>query len=232
MRTVDDLIEAIETEARRADFPIDEPVYDSVKKDPKVPILYAGSLSSRICSFGRDLGRDEVKWGQPQIGAGGRLVRQGVHRAFLGEPSDNDPRLESVLPHVLLSNTVPYKPPGNKAYATKVKERFRPFVAELLALHWTGDRVLCLGTEAFKWFTPYAGSDAVETFWKRDDRYEAELNCDLIAETAEGPIQKAIVLCPLPHPSPLNQRWYGKFPELLKARLSAISDAVLRGDFR
>lgn len=231
MRTVDDLIEAIATEARNFEFPIDEPVYASAKKDPTVPILFAGALSAPVCSFGRDLGKDEVKWGQPQIGAGGRLVRQGVHRAFLGEPTDDDPRLEAVLDHVLLSNTVPYKPPGNKAYATKVKERFRPFVAELIAVHWTGNRVLCLGTEAFKWFAPYAGSGTIETFWKRDDRYEADLPCELVVETAEGPARKAIVLCPLPHPSPLNQRWYGKFPALLRARLDAITDDPSGVDF-
>jgi hypothetical protein len=26
----------------------------------------------------------------------------------------------------------------------------------------------------------------------------------------------------LPHPSPLNQRWYGEFPELIRKRLGAV----------
>ncbi|WP_152049879.1 uracil-DNA glycosylase family protein [Tautonia marina] len=225
MRSVEDLLEAIAQEARRTEFPIDEPVYNACKKDPTWPILFAGSLSARVCSFGRDLGRDEVKWGQPQIGAGGRLVRREVYREFLGEPPDDDPKFEAALDHILLSNTVPYKPPGNKAYSTTVKERFRPFVAEFLAAHWSGDRVLCLGTEAFKWFTPYVGTKVVDDFWKRDDRYEADLPCELVVDTDEGTFRKSIVLGPLPHPSPLNQRWYGKFPTLLRQRLQAIASA-------
>ena len=56
----------------------------------------------------------------------------------------------------MLTNTVPYKPPGNKAYATSVKERFRPFLCELLAVHWRGgEDLITLGTEAFQWFKPY-----------------------------------------------------------------------------
>ncbi|MEW4567687.1 uracil-DNA glycosylase family protein [Tautonia sp. JC769] len=225
MRSVDDLLEAIAREARRAEFPIDEPVYAASKKDPTWPVLFAGSRSARVCSFGRDLGRDEVKWGQPQVGAGGRLVRREVVRVFAGEAADDDPRLEAALEHILLSNTVPYKPPGNKAYSSAVKERFRPFVAEFLAAHWSGDRLLCLGTEAFKWFTPYVGAERIDEFWGRDDRYEAELPCELVVETEAGTLRKSIVLGPLPHPSPLNQRWYAKFPELLRQRLHAIATA-------
>src|SRR5690606_15697974 len=46
MQTLDDLIEAIHQEALRADFPVDESVYRQARRDPKRPILYAGSLSS------------------------------------------------------------------------------------------------------------------------------------------------------------------------------------------
>ncbi|QDV33330.1 uracil-DNA glycosylase family protein [Tautonia plasticadhaerens] len=221
MSTVDELIEAIHQEALRADFPIDEPVYLQAKKDPRRPILFAGSLSAPICSFGRDLGKDEVAWGQPQVGAGGKLVRREVYRKYVGEPTADDPRLDRALEHVLLSNTVPYKPPGNKAYSEAVKARFRPYVAEFLAGHWEGDRVLCLGTEAFRWFAPYAGPGAADDFWNREDRYEAELPCELVAGTPGGEIRKALIVCPLPHPSPLNRRWYPLFPGLLRARLDA-----------
>jgi uracil-DNA glycosylase len=31
---------------------------------------------------------------------------------------------------------------------------------------------------------------------------------------------------PLPHPSPLNQRWYKQFPALLARRLEAVAAAV------
>jgi uracil-DNA glycosylase len=35
--------------------------------------------------------------------------------------------------------------------------------------------------------------------------------------------EKAVSLLPLPHPSPLNQRYYAKFPNMLQTRLGAIA---------
>lgn len=225
MRTTEELREAIEREARREDFPIDSPVYAKAGRDPLVPIPYAGSLGAPVCVLGRDLGKDEVAAAQPLIGAGGRLVRSGVYRAIHGaDPPKSDRTLESVLPHVLLTNTVPYKPPGNKAYARPVKERFRPFVAELLAIHWTGgSHVVTLGNEAFAWFAPFfSDPGAFEAFWNRADRYEAEVECTVTDPVARPATRKTLVLMPLPHPSPLNARWYRKFPGLLERRLAAI----------
>jgi uracil-DNA glycosylase len=223
MRTVEALLADVEREARRAPFPIDEPAYQRVGKDPLRPILLAGSLEAPICSVGRDLGKDEVAAGEPQIGAAGRLVRAGVYRAVKGtDPPTSDRGLETALAYVLLTNLVPYKPPGNKAYSASIRERFRPFLAELLAVHWKGTKVLSLGTEAFRWFEPYTERGAADAFWAREDRYEAELPCELVVETDRGPIRKAITLAPLPHPSPLNQRWYARFPELLARRLEGL----------
>src|SRR5689334_4110936 len=142
MPTIERLIDSIQHEARRAEFPIDVPVYERAGKDPTRPILYAGSLDAPVCCFGRDLGKDEVAQGEPLVGAAGRLVRAGIVEAFTGAPPPkSDRRLETALRFALLTNTVPYKPPGNRAYAESVKERFRPYVAELLAAHWQGDRV-------------------------------------------------------------------------------------------
>ncbi len=139
MRTIEQLVEAVHREAIRAEFPVDEPVYRRAGKDPWRPILFAGSLEAPLCVFARDLGKDEVSEGEPLIGAGGRLVREGLYRARHGAgPPRSDRRLESALADALLTNTVPYKPPGNKAYPAKVKERFRPFLAELLGDHWRG----------------------------------------------------------------------------------------------
>ena len=223
MRTIPQLVDSIHQEAQREPFPIDTPIYDKAGKDPLQPILFAGSLTAPPCVFGRDLGKDEVAAGQPLIGAGGRLVRSGIYQARHGEPPPkSDRHLESVLTDVLLTNTVPYKPPGNKAYTATVKERFRPYVAELLALHWQGNNVLTLGTEAFQWFLPYTDPGAFEEFWKRDDRYEAEIACDLTLPGKNESIHKALVLLPLPHPSPLNARWYARFPELLAKRLECL----------
>ena len=222
MRSIDDLIADIRREAASAEFPVDLSIYEKAEKDPLAPVLFAGSLTAPVCVFGRDLGRDEVALGQPLVGAGGKLVRRGLIRAFGKTASTRDDMfLESALEFALLTNTVPYKPPGNKAYPGRVKERFRPFVAELIASFWTGDRVICLGTEAFQWFAPYAESGAAEAFWARDDRYEADLPCTLTAEHGGGTIRKRILLAPLPHPSPLNQRWYKRFPEMLDSRLRA-----------
>lgn len=223
MRTIGALIKAVEEEARRAPFPVDAGVYERAERDPNVPVLFAGSLDAPVCVFARDLGKDEVAAGQPLIGAGGRLVRAGLYEAEHGEPPPaSDRKLESVLGRVLLTNTVPYKPPGNKAYATAVKERFRPFLVELLAAHWQGDRVITLGTEAFQWFAPYApDTSAFEAFWKREDRYESETEVTVVAGPGGREVRKGVTLLPLPHPSPLNQRWYKQFPGLLARRLKA-----------
>jgi uracil-DNA glycosylase len=230
MRTIEALIDAVQDEARRAEFPVDAPVYQRAGKDPTRPILFAGALDAAACIFARDLGKDEVAAGQPLVGAGGRLVRVGVYEACHGTPPPpSDRTLESILDHVLLANTVPYKPPGNKAYTGSVKERFRPFLAELLADHWRGNRVITLGTEAFQWFAPYADPEAFTEFWGRDDRYEATLECVLTANPDGEPIRKPLTLLPLPHPSPLNQRWYKQFPELLARRLKAVRLSPGRG---
>lgn len=222
MRTLEDLIKAVQREAQRAEFPVDEPVYRRAGRDPTEPILFAGSFAAPVCIFARDLGKDEVAAGEPLIGAGGRLVRAGLYEAWNGSAAPkSDRRLESALEHALLANTVPYKPPGNKAYSGAVKERFRPFVAELLAGHWSGNRVITLGTEAFQWFAPYANDlEAFDAFWRREDRFEADFPCTLTCKGDGGLIQKPLRLSPLPHPSPLNQRWYSLFPDLLARRLA------------
>lgn len=224
MRTIDQLIQAVRQEAQRAEFPVDREVYERAGKDAMDPVLFAGSLDAPVCVFGRDLGKDEVAVGEPLVGAGGRLVRAGLYEWEHGEPPDkSDRRVEAALELALLTNTVPYKPPGNKAYAERIKERFRPFVAELLVAHWQGDRVLSLGTEAFQWFARYADPEEAAALWARDDRYEtAELACELTAEVGGKARKKAIRLSPLPHPSPLNQRWYSRFPELISRRLAAV----------
>lgn len=218
--SLDQLLREIEAEARRSEFPIDTPVYEQFGKDPLVPIACAGRMNARICSFGRDPGRDEVRYSQPQVGAAGKLVRSGVLEVAGVQPDRSDPRLERALEHVFLSNTAPYKPPGNKAYPDKVKERFRPFLERLMLEHWQGDVVLTLGTEAFDWFARYAPAGAAEAVWKQEDRYEnGELRCLLMSSDMSSPAQRQITVCPLPHPSPLNQRWVGLFPGLLRTRL-------------
>ncbi len=218
----DRLIAQVYTEAQRESFPVDEPVYQQAGLDPLIPILYAGNLESKLCFFARELGKDEVVAQQPLYGAAGKLVRQGLYRAITGkEPSSAD--LSTVLGYVVLTNTVPYKPPGNKAYSEAVKKRFRPFLERLLVCHWQGDRIITLGNEAFKWFSPYGAKGTLAQFFERSDRYTASLQITLHAQDEEGQrYERAVTLFPLPHPSPLNQKYYAQFPQMLQERLSSI----------
>ncbi len=217
---IDHLIAQIYTEAKRDFFPIDEPVYLDAGLDPKIPILYAGNLESQLCFFARDLGKDEVFAKQPLYGAAGKLVRQGLYRAIYGKEPENREALEAVLKHVIFTNTVPYKPPGNKAYSQAVKKRFRPFLERLLVFHWQGDSIITLGNEAFKWFAPYAPKGEAEKFFARSDRYSASLQVTLWATDDQGnKKERQVTLMPLPHPSPLNQQYYSQFPQMLQQRL-------------
>src|SRR5437764_10814157 len=75
---IDRLLAAVRREADRAEFPIDEPVYRRSGRDPRDPILFAGSLEAPVGIVGRDLGKDEVAAGQRLSGAAGRLVRGGL----------------------------------------------------------------------------------------------------------------------------------------------------------
>lgn len=215
------LIDSIRKEAEREPFPIDIPIYEAVGKNPTEPILYAGNIKSHICFFGRDLGRDEVQAGQPLIGAAGTLVREGFYWAMYQRKAKGKKDLQAVCDRVLLTNTVPYKPPGNKAYSTEVKERFRPFLERLLVIDWQGNQIITLGTEAFKWFSPYGRKGEVNQFFQRPDRYQAKLPIILTATDEVGrQYQRQVTLLPLPHPSPLNQQYYAQFPQMLQQRLN------------
>ena len=220
METVETLIAQIQQEAQREDFPIDTPVYQAANVEPTYPILYAGNLKSELCFFARDLGKDEVYARQPLYGAAGTLVRRGFYQAMSGIETNSKKELEKVGDRLLLTNTVPYKPPGNKAYSAAVKKRFRPFIEKLLVLHWQGSQIITLGTEAFKWFAPYGGKKELDTFFKRGDRYSAHIQVTLCARDDSGlQHEKPVTLSPLPHPSPLNKTYYAQFPAMLQHRL-------------
>ncbi len=224
MSDIATLIAQVQQEAQQAEFPIDIPVYKSANLEPTKPILYAGNLSSPLCFFGRDLGRDEVHARQPLIGAAGTMVREGFYYAVYQQKAPTRKDLDdTILERVLLTNTVPYKPPGNKAYLTKVKQRFRPFMEQLFVMHWQGNQVITLGTEAFKWFAPYGEKGEVDDFFRRSDRFENLLAVNLTATDNLGIIHtKTIKLLPLPHPSPLNQKYYSAFPKMLQKRLAQV----------
>ncbi len=225
--TIKELCEEIRASARREEFPIDVPVYERFKKDPFQPILYAGSLEAPVCIFGRDLGKDEVRLGQPLIGAGGKLVRQGLQRAWQAEGSADDEspgELQNALRYALLTNTVPYKPPGNKAYSDPVKQRFRPLILELLTRFWTGHHIIPLGTESFRWFEPYGDVPEFRSRGRSAARFDSVFPCRLPVPGSEHSRSQAklVAVMPLPHPSPLNRRWLAEFQTMLAHRLSQI----------
>lgn len=222
MSEINILIEQIKQEAEQAEFPLDTPVYHEAGLAPTQPILYTGNLKSPLCIFGRDLGRDEVFARQPLYGAAGTLLRQGFYYAIHRENTTDKKLLETVCSRLLLTNTVPYKPPENKAYSLKVKKRFRPFIERLLVFHWQGQQIITLGTEAFTWFTVY-DQENIENFWQRGDRYATKIEVNLTAMDENGKKQeKLITLLPLPHPSPLNVRYYSKFPQMLQQRINQL----------
>ena len=202
---------------------IDLEVYRSFDKDPLQPIIGEGDPGARLAVFGRDPGRDEVKYQMPFIGAGGRKVRGVLHQHLYGRPMADFAASRAVGSFLFWANTVPYKPLGNKAWSQKVKRRFQPLMADVLVHGWRGRDVLTLGREAFLWFGLPLNREQrrpLEAFWDRADRFENSLPVDLTA--ADGTV-RGLVLHPLPHPSPLNATWYTRFPDLLKGRLESLA---------
>lgn len=232
--TLERLSELIREEARRGEIPVDRQAYEQLGKDPGEPILCAGALDAPVAILGRDLGKDEVRFGQPLIGAGGKLVRQGILRAW-NHPDSTEPltrgKLEHALRHALLTNTVPFKPPGNKAYADPVKERFRPYLLRLLTQFWSGHHIITLGTEAFRWFEPYGCQDEFRGRGRTERRFTSAFPCRLpVPGSDPNPLaSKAVKVLPLPHPSPLNRRWHAQFTSMLAQRLLEIRPDVNAG---
>ena len=201
----------VEREARRAPFDVCAATYAAAGRDPKVPILCAGATSARWCAVGRELGRDEVLSGEPLVGMSGRRLRRAVHEALHGPAPKEERAFARVLDDVLLANLVPYRPVDNEAYDRATVDRFRPFLERLLADVWTGDTVLALGQHATLWFAPYARPGAVESLWEDT----AARFRDTLTVIVRG---RALVLAPLPHPSPLSP-FKAQFAELVRRRL-------------
>jgi len=201
---------------------IDHDVYERFAKDPLEPIIGLGRPEARIGFFGRDPGRDEVKHGEPFIGAGGQLVRKAIYRYLHGVDMPDFETSRVLGQSFFWINTVPYKPLGNKAWSMKVKRRFHPLMNTLLIEQWQGRSLITLGREAFLWFgidQPRAERERIEAFWKREDRFESCI--DVRLATPDG-VARDFRIYPLPHPSPLNATWYKRFPGLLAERLAQL----------
>lgn len=198
---------------------IDTAIYATYDRDPLEPIIGLGDADAPLCFFGRDPGREEVRHGEPFIGAGGQIVRRVLYRHLNGAEMPDFEAGRALGRHYFWINTVPYKPIGNKAWSMAVKRRFQPLMRQLLIDSWHGRHIVTLGREAFLWFAidqPREARQRLEAFWQREDRFTANLDIDL--QDAQGR-ERTFTLHPLPHPSPLNQTWFKRFPALLEARL-------------
>jgi uracil-DNA glycosylase family 4 len=214
---VDHLLERIAAEARRGDMTVDEEAYRAAGREPSEPVLLgSGSLQGEIGFFGRDPGRREVELGEPFVGKGGRLVRGALYRAAGGAGTPTLSESIEIGKRVFWGNTVPFKPLGNKAWSTRIKRRFLPYIQELLAEAWQGRELITLGNHAFHWFglAEPANKPLLQEYWRRQERYESVLEVTLGS--------KRIRLYPLPHPSPLNATWHARFPEMLDRRLEQL----------
>jgi uracil-DNA glycosylase len=201
---------------------IDVEVYERFGKDPLEAIAVHGDPNARVGFFGRDPGRDEVQHGEPFIGAGGQLVRRALYQRLHGKPLPDFAASLAIGKPFFWANTVPYKPVGNKAWSTSVKKRFEPVMAKLLVDYWRGDRMITLGREAFLWFgllQPREQMQRLEAFWAGEERFTQSIAIDLAYAPGR---QRTLHLYPLPHPSPLNATWYGRFPGLLAQLLEQL----------
>ncbi|MDH5185031.1 MAG: uracil-DNA glycosylase [Gammaproteobacteria bacterium] len=211
--------------AKRIDG-IDKDVYLQYKQDPLEPVIGEGNPDSSLAFFGRDPGRDEVKYHMPFIGAGGQKVRTTLYKHLYNKEMPDFEASLHVGKHFFWANTCPYKPVGNKAWSMKIKKQFQPIVADLLMDLWHGNQIITLGREAFLWFAinqPKEVKLQLEEFWATEDRFS---NTTTICIHSQDGRSRQITLNPLPHPSPLNATWYKRFPELLDQRLKQLKVTV------
>lgn len=105
-------------------------------------VLFAGNPRADILVVARDLGKDEIEKGEPLIGRAGSLFRTDASRLGF-----------KVLRDMLLTNTVPLWPLGNKAFPKEIRELFRPVLNSVVQ---TVDPkfILTLGNEAMSMFLP------------------------------------------------------------------------------
>jgi uracil-DNA glycosylase len=212
--------------ARRVDLPIDRLVYADAGREPEVPIAWAGNRFAPICCVGRDLGREEVRRGQPLVGPAGQRVRELVLKTLApgggnGGDRESRPMRERALDLVFVTNLVPYKPPANRAYAEAIVERFRPLIAQVLVDVWRGAVVLALGREAVRWFDPYVEAPSAPRSFEDECADEHGRTCLLVVGRGRVARRRRVVVFGLPHPSPANVRWAARFGDLLQRRLRA-----------
>lgn len=105
-------------------------------------VLYAGNPKAKILVIARDLGRDEITYGEPLIGKAGSLFRKDARRVGFIPTID-----------FLMTNTVPLQPKNNKAFPQNIRELFRPILNAVID-SVDPEFILTLGTEATAMFIP------------------------------------------------------------------------------
>lgn len=205
---------------------IDIEVYTAYNQDPLEPVIGEGNPDSDLAFFGRDPGRDEIKYRMPFIGAGGQKVRTTLYKHLYSKEMPDFAASLEVGRHFFWANTCPYKPIGNKAWSMKIKKQFQPLVADLLIDIWNGRQIITLGREAFLWFAinqPKEIKLQLEEFWAQEDRFSRSISVELKSQQGKS---RRLTIHPLPHPSPLNATWYKRFPELLALRLKQLNISI------
>jgi hypothetical protein len=112
---------------------IDKAAYEAANLPTSEPVLLgSGSLSAKVGIMGRDPGRQEIMLQEPFVGAGGRLLRAGLHSHHHGSPPPDHATARLVGRKYFWCNTVPYKPTRNRAWSVKIKRRFAPIIADYI----------------------------------------------------------------------------------------------------
>jgi uracil-DNA glycosylase len=95
-------------------------------------------------------------------------------------------------------------------------------LAQLLTRFWKGHNIITLGTEAFHWFEPYVDKNDWKAWAATDARFDKVFTSRIPqpGTNSSHADAKVFSLRPLPHPSPLNRRWFDQFPIMLGRRLA------------
>lgn len=214
---MEDILRRLRQAAALGGMDIDQAAYAAANLATSEPVLLgSGSLSAKVGIMGRDPGRQEIMLQEPFVGAGGRLLRAGLHSHHHGSPPPDHATARLIGQQYFWCNTVPYKPTRNRAWSVKIKRRFAPIIADYIVEHWAGQDLITCGRVAFDWFRLMepALAPSLKTFWTTPGCFSRHLPIVFMG--------KSIRLHPLPHPSPLNARWRKQFPSLLQDRLAAV----------
>jgi uracil-DNA glycosylase family 4 len=109
----------------------------ALKRMAKSLCFARGSESARIMMIGEAPGRDEDIQGKPFVGRAGRLLDRMLEAIGLGED------------HVYITNTIYWRPPGNRTPTPQEVEACAPFLARQIEL-LSPDVMVLLGGAAAK----------------------------------------------------------------------------------